>query len=350
MVFVGDNLIHWTIQQSGIQTAQDGTVSRNYDHLYREIAPFIRKADIAVINQEVVTGGDELGLGTYPSFNVPYEFADAVSHAGFDVATMATNHILDRGTEGVTNMLSYWHSHVPNVMTTGAYASQAERDALPIYDFDSMKIAFLNYTYDSNSGGGPNYYTLNMLSNREQLTNDIKRAKEEADYVIVCPHWGNENYEPVTAKQQELTQLFSDLGVDLVVGTHPHILQKTEHRINAEGKDMYVFYSLGNFISLQNHTNQMLGGIADVTIHRDEWGKITVTPKMDFCVTHFRYDPSILLYYDICTYRWEDYTPELAKVHGLNMIDDSFSYEALRQMVTKYSVIQNGTSSGSNGT
>ena len=104
---------------------------------------------------------------------------------------------------------------------------------------------------------------------------------------------------------------------------------------------MYVYYSLGNLISLQDHTPQMLGGIADVTLYRDPYGNVTVTQaKMDFTVTHYCYDPSILLYYNICTYRWEDYTPELAAEHGMSCFDSSWSYGALQALTERFSVIE----------
>ena len=280
IIAVGDNLYHKSLSQSGIK--EDGTY--DYTPIYRSTRYLISKADIAVINQETPMAGDEYGIQTYPRFNVPQQISTAMVWAGFDVVTFATNHILDMGREGLINTAKYWKEKYPEVLVTGINLSQEERDTIPYVECKGKKIAFLNYTYGVNSGNlGRQPYLLNTL-NEETVRNDIARAKEECDYVIVLPHWGVEGRMEPTDDQYNMALILADAGADVVIGTHPHVVQKVQWVTGANGHRTLVFYSLGNYISLQDTAAKMLGGMAKLRLKIDrETGELTLDDyRMDY--------------------------------------------------------------------
>ena len=268
LLAVGDNLIHIEVVQSGLK--EDG--SYNYDHLYDEIKDDIMAADIAVVNQETILGGRDLTYSGYPAFNSPTEIGDALINAGFDVVLHATNHTLDKGLQGVLNTLDYWDKH-PEITVLGINRSGEDRNRIAIIEKNGIRIAMLNYTYGLNGYKIPEDrpYLVNLLD-KDLMEADLKKARSEADFVVVFPHWGTEySYEP-SKSQKELVEFFYELGVDLVIGTHPHVLQPVELITSESGHNMLVYYSLGNFLSYQKEAARMLGGMAHVTITKDDTG------------------------------------------------------------------------------
>jgi len=189
LVMVGDILMHMPVNNSG--RLADG--SRNFDHLFTYTKDMIEAADIAIVNQEVILGGPELGISGYPRFNTYYEVGDALVNAGFDVILHATNHSLDRGREGIENCLAFWEEHYPDIAVVGIYDSKEKQDEIYVCEQEGIKIAILNYTYGTNGlpfpAGMP--YAVNLLD-RERIASDVARAKEIADFVVLCPHWGTE--------------------------------------------------------------------------------------------------------------------------------------------------------------
>ena len=142
LYMVGDVLLHDKVRDSGV--CEDGTY--NYDHFFANVSDDIERADIALVNQEVILGGLELGLSGYPAFNGAYEVGDALVKAGFDVVLHATNHALDKGSQGVLNCLGFWKDNHPEITVIGINASQEEQDTVHILEIKDMKIAVLNYT------------------------------------------------------------------------------------------------------------------------------------------------------------------------------------------------------------
>lgn len=330
---VGDNLYHKSLSQSGIK--EDGTY--DYTPIYRGTKYLISQADIAVINQETPMAGDEYGIQTYPRFNVPQQISNAMVWAGFDVVTFATNHMLDMGREGLISTAQYWKEKHPQVLVTGIALSQEERDAVPYVECKGKKIAFLNYTYGVNSGNlGRQIYLLNTL-NEETVRRDIARAKEECDYVIVLPHWGVEGRMEPTEDQYNMALILADAGADVVIGTHPHVVQKVQWVTGANGHRTLVFYSLGNYISLQDTAAKMLGGMARLRLKIDaQTGELTLDDyRMEYLVTHFLYDPEIELFSQMTVIPWESYTRKRAASHGLINWGKKFSYDMLADFIEK---------------
>ena len=320
---VGDILLHEAVTESGLKN--DGSYS--FDHLFANVKSEIEKADIALVNQEVILGGSEMGLSGYPAFNGPFEVGDAIAGAGFDIVLHATNHALDRGSRAVVNCCNFWRTSHPEVSFIGI-SDSAEKNNIVIKESKGIKIAFINYTYGTNGiplpEGYPNAVT---YLDAETIRSDTAYAKENADFVVVCPHWGTEYTHEADSNQKYWTQLFLECGVDLVIGTHPHVTEPIEV-LEQNGHFMTVYYSIGNFVNSTAQTgagiaDRMVGAMADVTLERDSAGNVRIT---DFgvipLVTHLSEG-----YGGITTYKLSDYTEEMARQNLIVASDPAFSLE-----------------------
>lgn len=335
LVMVGDILLHTPVAESGVQ--EDG--SYNFDALFANVKGEIEAADLALVNQEVIIGGEELGVSGYPSFNAPYELGDALTAAGFDVVLHATNHTLDQGKKGVKNCLSFWKNHYPDMAVLGINASQEEQDNIYVYEQDGIRIAILNYTYGTNGVPLPSDmpFAVNLLE-EEKVAADIEKAREQADFIVVCPHWGTEYQLTPSAEQERWTKIFAENGVDLVIGTHPHVIEPIawiSDENEAGQKDgggnqngMLVYYSLGNFVnwtasSGEGIANRMVGGMAEVTIGKDANGNAFIVEYgVEPLVCHVTEGAN-----GVTTYLLSDYTKELAAENAILAQDDAFSRE-----------------------
>lgn len=330
LLAAGDNLIHIEVVNSGKQ--EDGTY--NYDHLYDEIMEEIEAADIAVVNQETILGGEQFSYSGYPAFNSPTEIGEALVDVGFDVVLHATNHTMDKGEKGINNTFDFW-SNYPDISILGINKSKDDRNRISIIEKNGLKIAMLNYTYSLNGYQLPDDkpYLVNMLD-KKQMEKDIKKAHEDADFVIVFPHWGTEYvYEPVNS-QKDLVNFYYELGVDLVIGTHPHVLQPVEWVTTNPEHKMLVYYSLGNFLSYQKEAPRMLGGIANVTITKDNSGTFISDASITPIVTHYENGPAD---YNYGIYKLSEYSSELGDIHGVSDIarQGRFSYEEILHIAKK---------------
>lgn len=312
---VGDNLIHLEVIKSGLK--DDG--SYNFDHLYSNLIDEISSADIAIINQETILGGEEFAYTGYPNFNSPTEIGDSIVKAGFDVVLHATNHTMDKGLKAVENTFDFW-SQYPDMKILGINRTEMDRDEIPIIEKNGIKLAMLNYTYSLNGHKLPKgmSYLVNMLD-RKQMKKDIEQAEKLADFTIVFPHWGTEYVYEATNAQKELTKFFYNEGVDLVIGTHPHVLEPVEWIQSEEKHRMLVYYSLGNFMSYQKEAPRMLGGLADITITKDETGTYISNSGITPILTHYENGPSG---YNYGIYKLSDYSETMAMVHGVSDLSE----------------------------
>ena len=276
LAMVGDVLLHTPVEESC--QAEDG--SYDFSSLFANVKDEVQAADIAIVNQEVIIGGEELGVSGYPSFNAPYEVADALAETGFDVILHGTNHAMDQGKKGITNCLSNWEKKYPDIKILGINKSQDAQDSITVLEQNGIKIAVLNYTYGLNGIALPSDmpYAVNLLD-EEKVKADIASAKEQSDFVIVCPHWGTEYSLQPDSMQKKWTKIFAESGADLVLGTHPHVIEPIEWvEDETTGHQMLVYYSLGNFVNWTSSSgdgiaNRMLGGMAEITVVFDEAGK-----------------------------------------------------------------------------
>lgn len=334
LVMVGDILLHDPVTESG--KLPDGTY--NYEHMFVQVEDTVQGADLALVNQEVILGGKELGLSGYPAFNGAYEVGDALVKAGFDVVLHATNHALDKGKKGILNCVNYWRNHHSEIAVLGIYDNQADYDKnYYIYEKNGMKIAVLNYTYGTNGIGLPSgmNYAVSLLK-EEKVKADLDRAEAEADFTVVCPHWGVEYSHEASAEQKKWAKLMAAHGADLIIGTHPHVIQPVEWVDDEAGNKALVYYSLGNFINATSGsgagtTDRMVGAMAQVTLQKNESGQVEIKEySVEPLLTHLRYGTQ-----QITTYRLADYTKELAAENETKQKDSSFSLEYCENLCRK---------------
>ena len=219
LLMVGDALIHSTLYQ-------DAKTNDGYDFkpMLERIKPIASKYDLEYYNQETILGGEELGLSNYPRFNSPYEVGDAFIDAGFNLVSLATNHTMDKGEQGVLNSLAYWNKK-KNVLTAGSYSSFEDRDRKVIKEINGIKYSFFSYTTWTNGLSTPTGKEyLNNVYNEELVKADIERVKEEADVIIVAMHWGTEYSTGISDTQVEIANYLASLGVDIIIGSHPHVV------------------------------------------------------------------------------------------------------------------------------
>ena len=271
-VCFGDNLIHQNILEYGLYKKHG-----DFSFLYSDFRNDIAGADVAVLNLESVLVDDDRLYGGYPSFGAPIEVGKAVSKAGFDVVNCANNHILDKGPYGIKTTCDFFDSE--DILITGIIRKDSEEYSKPyeIIVKNGIRIALFNYTYGTNhqmSGFLPETdpdelpYRVCDLSqiNEDELRTSLTEGGKEADIVLVFVHWGDEYSKEISEEQKKYVSVFNECGVDVVVGTHPHVLQDVEEVKRADGSSMLVYYSLGNFRASQNDENTFKGGEALFTV------------------------------------------------------------------------------------
>lgn len=330
IVMVGDVLLHTPVEESCRQA--DG--GYDYDSLFANTKDEISSADLALVNQEVIIGGSELGISGYPCFNADFSLCDSLVDAGFDVICHATNHALDKGSAGLLNCAKHWKEQYPQITVLGIHDSAdtstacgADPEILELGDF---KVAVLNYTYGTNGISLPEDmpYAVDLLD-EEQVAADICKAEELADFTIVCPHWGTEYRLTPDASQEKWVRIFLENGADLVLGTHPHVIEPIEWVTNPEnGHEMLVYYSLGNFVNWTSGTgegvaNRMVGGMAEVTVGRDSSGEVKIKDyDVQPLISHVTSGQG-----GVTTYFLEDYSEKLGKENEIVFQDADFSLQ-----------------------
>lgn len=244
LVMVGDVLIHEAIYKDALNA--DGTYE--FDQMFDEVKPLLEGYDLRYCNQESIIGGKNLGISGYPNFNSPDEIGKTVVDLGFNMIGLANNHAFDKGEKAINYSINYWKQY-DNIITAGSYLSSEERNNIKIYEKNGIKYAFLAYTTGINGNKLSKDYLVNIYD-KDQVKNDIDKIKD-ADLIIVAMHWGNEYTNEPTQSECDIAEYLSSLGVDLIIGTHPHVVQPITYI-----GDTLVIYSLGNFIS-----NQLVIGI-----------------------------------------------------------------------------------------
>jgi poly-gamma-glutamate capsule biosynthesis protein CapA/YwtB (metallophosphatase superfamily) len=269
---IGDILIHDMVYDDAYKGKK-----YNFDPIFKNVNSLLEKPDLLTANQESTLGGTELGLSTYPCFNSPHEVADALVHTGVDIVSTANNHTLDKGERGIQSEIHYLDSiDLPHV---GSFLDNQDRQKLRILEKNGIKIAFLAYTYGTNGITVPEGkdYLVNII-NRDHMREEIQRARKEADVVVMSIHWGIEYQRIPNLEQKALAGYLANEGVDVIFGSHPHVLEPMEWIKTNDGRKTLIVYSLGNFISGQNDDYKDIGGLAtvDITKHVSEKGN-TIT-------------------------------------------------------------------------
>ena len=255
-VAFGDNIIHKAIYEYAY-----GHEKGSFDFLYEPFEKEIAGADVSAVNAETVLVDKNSAVSDYPRFGSPLAVGTALKNVGFDVISCANNHALDKGIYGIDVSSSFYRD---NKMTCVGIQGSGDGKYRPfeVISRNGIRIALLSYTYGTNGiAVSDKYpYAVHYLPDGEdffsgdRIRSDIKEAGEQADFVVVFVHWGDEYCTDITDYQRDMAELFADAGADVVIGTHPHVAQPAEMLDRPDGGQMLVYYSLGNFRANQKGT------------------------------------------------------------------------------------------------
>lgn len=328
----GDNLIHDGIY---LQAAKrTGGTGYDFAPVYENLKEFYAGFDLNWLNQETLIT-DEIEPSGYPQFCTPAACGQAVYDLGMRVISMSNNHAYDKYAKGVEATLRFWDSMPDDVLTTGLWSDTQQ---IPVLEKNGITFAFLSYTDYTNGIPEPEGTPARVIYTSEEtlIQQQIQQAAQTADVVVVGFHWGVENSHEVSEAQRALAQKAADWGADVIIGTHPHVIQAIETVTSADGRTVPVAYSLGNFVSAQQYADQMISIVLtfDVTkttqpdgISTVEIGDVKAVPS----VTH--YDAG---YTNIRQYLLRDYTEELAAQHGTRASSGRFDLAYIREVLTQW--------------
>jgi len=257
----GDIMFHDSQLKSAYDEQND---SYDFKQFFADVKPILSDADLTIANFETTTAGPDREYTGYPAFNSPDEVVDAIKDTGVDVLTTVNNHSLDTGSDGLKRTVETIQER--GIDTVGTYTTKPDSRVL-IKEVEGIKFAIIAYT-ESTNGLGANYpkeeldAMLNLME-KDKIIADIKEAKNlGADFIISYMHWGIEYATEPNETQIEFAEMMAEEGVDLILGSHPHVIQKSD-TIETDEKQTFVIYSMGNFIS--NQRQETLGDGYELT-------------------------------------------------------------------------------------
>ncbi len=260
-----------------LMDAKNKDNSYDFNSIFKNINPFIERSDLVIGTME--TNFTNAQFSGYNKSNSPREFAMAVKKAGINVVSLAHNHALDYGINGLKDTKKYLQE-----MNYDVLGDRLEENNILIKDVNGVKIAFLAYTYGVNeeqSKTNKELETVNIFS-EEQAKKDIEYAKQKSDTICVLMHWGDMYSNEVSEGQRKIADFLVDNGVTLIIGTHPATVQPMEIRQNKEGKNVLVAYSLGNFCSSIVEDNAKVELILNIELRKSgETGEVFLR-KVDY--------------------------------------------------------------------
>jgi poly-gamma-glutamate synthesis protein (capsule biosynthesis protein) len=268
LLFAGDAMQHQTQIDNALRNGE-----YDYSSYFQHIKNEITQADLAIVNMEGPLGGKP--HKGYPLFSIPDEFAVALKDAGFDVFLTANNHAVDCYSRGINRTIDVLDSL--EVYHTGTFKNALEREQnYPlIIEKKGIRMAFLNYTYNTN-GIEPAAPCIVNIIDTALIGDDILKAKQKnPDIIIAAMHWGEEYKLTPSKSQERLAHYLINQGVDLIIGSHPHVVQPSEISTDSVGKNHLIVYSLGNFVSNMSAVNTDGGQMILVTLKKT-WGNTQI--------------------------------------------------------------------------
>lgn len=283
MVAMGDMMAHDTI-------IANAKTSGGYDFTkyFRNIRPAYQDADIVFCDQEGLSSGEQYTISGYPSFNAPTKYAaDLQSGAGCNMINLANNHMGDKGVSATNATIDTWNALKPKFIA-GANKSAAAQNIVSIATINGIRVSFVAFADFSNNADTPGY-SINNYHDTALVQRLMASARAASDVVIVSMHWGIEDSTVLSSEQRETADMISNLGADVIIGTGPHVLQAVHTVDRDDGGRTVIWYSLGNMLSSQLLTKELIGGIAGFDIKKAEDGKITVE-NLTFIPTYMHYE------------------------------------------------------------
>ena len=309
LLCAGDNLIHDNIY---VEAEQLGGGKYDFHSMYEEVKPYVQKADIAILNQETLVN-DKFEAATYPTFSTPTEDGDAVVDLGFNVISMSNNHVLDRGSEGLIASLDYWDTK--DVVHYGAYRDTEDSENIRTKTVNGVTFAFLGYMEHTNGFFLDDDEPGQVVYLDEDVTikQQIERAKEIADVVVVSCHFGTEVEHEINAQQQTMAPELADWGADLIIGTQAHCVSTCGYVTGENGHRAFCYYGLGNFFHTMYDRHSAVGIFGDLDITYDfatdevTFENIKAIPT----ISHFEADSFDSMWYNCKVYPLATYTDEM---------------------------------------
>ncbi|RPG79723.1 MAG: CapA family protein [Crocinitomicaceae bacterium TMED135] len=271
-LFMGDIMGHGPQIRSAYQNPEK---KYNYDKVFEPLEDIISSVDFAVANLEVTLAGPPY-MG-YPQFSSPDELAEACKNNGMDVLVTANNHSCDRKNSGVIRTVEVLDSF--KILHTGTFKDEKKRDQenLLILSKKGIKVGLLNYTYGTNGIPFSTPAYVNMLDSSLIKQDVINARKKKLDKLIVFVHWGYEYRDFPNSYQKKFNTFFNEIGVDVVIGSHPHVLQPMIYNIE-NNKEFLTVFSLGNFVSNQRESRKDGGAMFRLSFEK-KGGKVYISRK-----------------------------------------------------------------------
>ena len=311
----GDNLIHEGLYNQARARAEDG--GYDFSAAYAPMRDFYAGFDLNWLNQETLVN-DAYEPSGYPCFSTPGDITDALYDLGFRVFSLSNNHSYDKGAGGIAASREHWAAMPEDVVTAGFYDLSDPTADLALQTVNGITIGYLSYTEHTNGIPTPvdTDYGVFYLSQTDVIEAQIAALRPACDVLVVSCHWGVEGSHTVTDAQRDTAQWLADAGADLIIGTHPHVTQTAQWLTAADGRQVFVAYSLGNFISAQAQADNMIGAVLGITMEKTTQPDGTVTvvlkdPGLYPTVTQYESG-----YRDIRVYPYPDYTDEMGAAHG----------------------------------
>jgi len=331
---VGDNLFHHSVYGTAWQNG-----AYNFAPIFAEVKDIIINADIAFVNQETVMAGSRFGYSGYPRFNTPAALAPTLAETGFNIINLANNHVMDMGAAGLYETLDLFDT-IEGITVIGA---RKEGESARIITKNNITFGFLAYAHSLNGFALPrdNPNLVSMI-NRSTMTQEIEALRPLCDFLIVSVHWGDEYRLQPGNDQIELAKFLAELNVDLIIGHHPHVLQRVETITLPNGRKTLCFYSLGNFVSHQIERETLIGGMAIMTFSKEEVVTETreITEILEIkdigmipLVTHYDRRWSNTKVYPLYAY-----TQELLRLHRHSTVDPLFTMNFLHNVQNRLNI------------
>ena len=278
MSVIGDIMCHNSQYKDAYVASKD---TYDFSYVFEDIKNYISDTDIAVGNLETTFAGKAKGYSNYPRFNTPEQLAYNLKDLGIDVLSTANNHSMDTNFEGIASTLNYLDD--AGISHTGTNATAGAQDEILIKNVNGVKIAFLAFTYGTNGIPIPSSkpFAVNLIDDNFILQQLSLAKQQNPDLICVNMHWGYEYHTKQSSEQERLADLLFKNGVDVILGSHPHVLQPMEKKTitleDGTTKNCFVIYSLGNFISGQTKTNTKNSIILNMSFTKSgETGRTTI--------------------------------------------------------------------------
>ena len=327
----GDNLIHDGIYLQARKRGEDGAY--DFTEAYAPMREFYQQFDVNWLNQETLVN-DAFAPSAYPMFSTPGDITDTLYDLGFRVFSVSNNHSYDKGAEGIAASREHWAAMPDDVAVAGFYNLETYDDYV-YQTVNGITFGYLSYTESTNGLPTPegSEYGIVYLDDRETIAAQIAAMRPNCDVLVVSCHWGVEGSHETTEFQTQTAQWLADQGVDLIIGTHPHVTQTAQWLTGVNGNTAFVAYSLGTFINAQSQPDKMIGAVLDITFQKTTApdGAVTVEmqdPKLHGVVTQYEAG-----YKNIRVYPYRDYTDELGAAHGNFTLTRAQIEEVLRSSI-----------------